>query len=228
MPDLYIANKSYSSWSLRPWVLMKQLGIVFQEHVVPFEDPHAWQVYRQQVSPSGKVPVLISDQGTVWDSLAIAEHLAEQHAGVWPADGAARTWARCAAAEMHSGFGALRSQCSMTCVMRIELNEVNAALQADLDRLQALWREGLARFGGPFLAGPTFTAVDAFFCPVAWRIWAYGLKVDAPSQAYVQHLLALPAMQQWQQQALLEAPDPAHEVDCLKGGRCLQDLRLNP
>lgn len=228
MNTLYIANKTYSSWSLRPWVLMTQLGIAFDEHVVPFGEGSNWQAYRA-FSPTGKVPCLHTEVGPVWDSLAIAEHLAESHPAAWPQDVGARAWARCASAEMHSGFSSLRSQCPMNCAVEIRLHQINEALQADLTRVQELWREGLSRFGGPFLAGPAFTAVDAFFCPVAFRVQTYGLPLDEASQAYVRRLLALPAMQQWQAQALAEPwIEPGHERACLSGGTLVKDHRLNP
>jgi glutathione S-transferase len=161
MYELYIANKNYSSWSLRAWVLMRELEIAFREHLVPFGQESSWQSYRR-ISPSGKVPCLIDGDIVVWDSLAIAEYLAERHDAVWPAQAGARAWARSAAAEMHSGFSELRSRCSMSCGLRIRLDEFPAALERDVARLGTLWNEGLRRFGGPFLAGAAFTAVDAF------------------------------------------------------------------
>lgn len=224
--DLFISHKTYSSWSLRPWILLKQLNIEFQEHMVPFGDAPAWAQYRLSVG-SGKVPSLKTSEGWLWDSLGIAEWLAERHNGVWPDAPEARAWARCAAAEMHSGFQALRQQCAMHTLARFELHGMDQALTKDLNRLQALWSEGLARFGGPFLAGDRFTAVDAFFCPVAWRIWAYQLPVSTEAQAYADRLLALPAMQQWQREALQEPADPPHETDCTQASTCVLDLRLN-
>src|ERR1019366_3006427 len=122
MYELYIANKNYSSWSLRPWVLLRELNIPFVEHLVPFGDASGWNAYRK-ISPSGKVPCLIDGQTVVWDSLGIAEYLAERHDTVWPTNGQARAWARCAAAEMHSGFNELRNRCSMSCGVRLRLNE---------------------------------------------------------------------------------------------------------
>jgi glutathione S-transferase len=225
MNALYIANKTYSSWSLRPWVLMTQLGIAFEERLVPFSEGSNWSTYRA-FSPSGKVPCLHTLDGAVWDSLAIAEYLAEQSPAVWPLDAKARAWARSASAEMHSGFTQLRTQCPMNCAVEIRLREVNAALQADIDRVQELWQEGLSRFGGPFLAGDSFTAVDAFFCPVAFRVQSYGLNLTEPCLAYVKRLLALPAMQQWQAQALDEPwVEPAHEKACFTGGTLVKDHR---
>jgi len=122
-----------------------------------------------------KVPCLIDGETVVWDSLAITEYLAERSPAVWPFDVTARTWARCAVAEMHSGFQVLRECCTMNCGLRIQIASPSPALAKDLTRLNALWLEGLTRFGGPYLAGPAFTAVDAFFAPVAFRIQTYGL-----------------------------------------------------
>ena len=174
MYTLYIANKNYSSWSLRPWVLMRALAIAFAENITPFNGSAQGEAFRT-FSPSGKVPCLQDGAQIIWDSQAITEYLAERHQGVWPEDPNARAWARCAVAEMHSGFTALREQCSMNCGLRIRLNEIAPALQSDVERIDALWREGLQRFGGPFLAGAQFTAADAFYAPVAFRVQTYGL-----------------------------------------------------
>jgi glutathione S-transferase len=174
MYTLHIGNKNYSSWSLRPWVLMSERGIPFREELHVFGDGFRGAGGK---SPSGKVPCLHDGKRIVWDSYAIAEYLAERHPGVWPADDDARAWARSAAAEMHSGFTALRGECSMNCGLRVRLNAPSDALRADLARIASLWGEGLERFGGPFLAGSTFTAVDAFYCPVAFRVQTYGLEL---------------------------------------------------
>ncbi|QLG89949.1 glutathione S-transferase family protein [Chitinibacter bivalviorum] len=225
MYQLYIANKLYSSWSLRPWLLLKQLAIPFTEQLVPFGEG-ATQPHFLQFSPTGKVPCLHDAERTIWDSLAITEYLAERHTGVWPQDDDARAWARCAAAEMHSGFFALRQQCGMHCGVLIEMAQIDAALQRDLDRVAALWQEGLSRFGGPFLAGARFSAVDAFFAPVAIRVRAYQLPLPTPAAEYAQRLLNLPAMQQWLNEALAEPwLEPSHETEILAAGRLVQDLR---
>ena len=225
MYDLYIANKNCSSWSLRPWVLMRELNIAFKEHLLPFGHVLSWDAYRK-ISPSGKVPCLVDGATVVWDSLSIAEYLAERHQGVWPADPAARAWARSAAAEMHSGFGELRSQCSMTCGVLIRLVHHSPGLVQDLARLSALWGDGLQRFGGPFLAGTAFTAVDAFFAPVAFRIRSYSLNLELPAADYAGRLLALPAMQDWYAAALQETfRDPSHEQEMRAAGEVLEDLR---
>jgi len=227
MIELYIANKNYSSWSLRPWVLLRELAIPFAEHLLPFHDRAAWERYRT-LTPAGKVPCLV-DRGTVvWDSLAIVEYLAEDHPGVWPAGREARAWARSAAAEMHSGFGELRRRCSMSCGLRLQLREFPESLQRDLDRLTELWKEGLARFGGPYLAGPAFTAVDAFFAPVAFRIQTYGLALESPAADYAARLRDLPAMRDWYAQALEERfRDEPHESEILAMSELRADLRAH-
>lgn len=225
MYSLYIANKNYSSWSLRPWVLMRELSIPFQEKIVPFESGSNWDAFRS-FAPAGKVPCLHDGQAVLWDSLGITEFLAERHPGIWPQDSAARGWARCAAAEMHSGFSTLRQQCPMHCGLRIRMDEVSPAFQRDVDRLNELWNEGLSRFGGPFLAGEKFTAVDAFFAPVALRVQTYGITLDDTAAAYAQRLLGLTSMQEWQTAALKEAwREPGHEADALAAGTMLADLR---
>ncbi len=230
MYQLFIANKNYSSWSLRPWVLMTELGISFQEQLRPLSDGTNWDAFRA-FSPSGKVPCLV-DSNTVegdtvvWDSLAIAEYLAERHPTVWPHDARARAWARCAAAEMHSGFGELRNRCSMSCGIRVRLHEQPPALLKDIARIDELWSEGLARFGGPFLAGATFTTVDAFYAPVVFRAQTYGLALSAAASAYVQRILALSSMKTWYAAALVEPwREAAHEDEIKRMGVWLQDLR---
>jgi len=224
---LYIANKNYSSWSLRPWVLMRTLSIAFEETIKPFPMGGGATGF-DSFSPSARVPVLVDQGHTVWDTLAITEYVAEQHPQVWPSDSNARAWARSAAAEMHSGFTALRSACPMSCGVRVELNEpLPQGLLHDLQRLQALWQDGLQRFGGPFLAGSAFSAADAFFCPVAFRVQTYGLTLSTAYMAYVNTLLDLPAMQDWYNSALQEPwIEPAHDAEVLAKGSLLQDYRL--
>ena len=223
MYDLYIANKNYSSWSLRPWVLMRELAIPFREILVPFApDPGAFKHF----SPTGKVPCLVDGDITVWDSLAITEYVGERHAGVWPAEAAARAWARSAAAEMHSGFSALRNTCGMNCGLRVTLHKVDAALKRDLARIEELWADGLARFGGPYLTGAKFCAADAFFAPVAFRIQTYDPPVGADARRYAARLLALASMQTWYAAALQETwRDDAHEEEIRAVGTWREDLR---
>jgi glutathione S-transferase len=224
MYELYIANKNYSSWSLRPWVLMHEAGIEFKEHLVPFGGP-AWKEFLE-LSPSGKIPCLLDGATLVWDTLAITEYLAERHPGVWPQAAAARAWARSASAEMHSGFMELRNRCSMSCGVRLRLKETPPALPRDIARLEALWGDGLERFGGPFLAARSFTAVDAFFAPVAFRVQTYGLELSPRASAYVRRLLELPAMRQWYAAALAERfRDAPHEAEMLELATVIEDLR---
>lgn len=226
MTQLYIANKNYSSWSLRPWVLMSEMGLPFSEQMMPFGAGSNWEAFRR-FSPTGKVPCLVTDEGQViWESLAIVEFIAEQDPSAWPLEAEARAWARCAAAEMHAGFGNLREQCPMNCAIRVQLHEHGEALTRDLARLEELWADGLIRFGGPFLAGDRFTAVDAFFCPVAFRVQSYALPLSEPSLAYVQRLLGLPSMQRWEREAVAEPwIEPGHELDCLRYGQLVYDQR---
>ena len=225
MYELYIANKNYSSWSLRPWLLLRVLGIPFAEHLVRFDDAPGWTAFRK-LSPSGKVPCLVEGERVVWDSLSIAEYLAEHHAGVWPAEAGARAFARSAAAEMHSGFAELRRRCSMSCGVRIRLAQMPPALLEDVARLERLWEDGLARFGGPFLAGSGFSACDAFFAPVAFRIQTYGLAIGSNAMAYAERLLRLPAMGAWYADALKERfRDEPHEREIAEMGSVIEDLR---
>jgi glutathione S-transferase len=225
MYELYIANKNYSSWSLRAWVLMRELDIPFTEHLLPFGQTASWQEFRK-MSPSGKVPCLVDADSVVWDSLAIAEYLAERHDTVWPGDRVARAWARSAAAEMHSGFSELRHRCSMSCGMRIRLKEITPGLKTDIARLNALWTDGLQRFGGPHLAGRAFSAADAFFAPVGFRIQTYSLALEPASAAYAMRLLKLSSMREWYADALKEKMrDEPHDVDVLQMGTVLEDLR---
>ena len=225
MRELYIANKNYSSWSLRPWLLMRQLQIPFIEQLVPFSQQGNFEKFRT-FSPSGKVPCLVQQQLVVWDSLAITEYLYEHHSNVWPKDSRARAFARSAAAEMHSGFSTLRNICGMSCRHRVKLHQISAPLQQDLDRLTELFEQGLSEFGGPFLAGSQFSAADAFFAPVAFRMQSYGLAFSDTAQQYLQRLLALPAMQDWYQQALAEPwLDEAHDEEVAQYGQITADLR---
>jgi glutathione S-transferase len=222
---LYIANKNYSSWSLRPWVLMRELRVPFREHLLIFGDAARWKDY-ERISPTARVPCLVDGDLAVWDSLAITEYLAERHPAVWPQDTRARSWARSVAAEMHSGFTELRAICSMSCGVRMRVKAVTPALQRDIDRLSALWSEGLRRFGGPFLAGAAFTGADAFYAPVAFRIQTYGLTLEAASAAYAERLLGLESMREWYASALQETwRDETHDIPVLHSSQLLQDLR---
>lgn len=225
MYELFIGNKNYSSWSMRPWVLMRGLGIDFTEKLMPFHLNHGEGDFKL-FSPTGKVPCLVHGDLHVWDSLAIAEYLAERHPGVWPSLAHARAWARSAACEMHSGFSHLRNDCSMSVGVRIRLHRVSGALKAELARLDALWADGLKRFGGPFLAGSKFSAVDAFYAPVTTRIQTYGLPVSDLSKQYASMLLQQPFIVEWVQAGIRETwRDAPHEQEILASGELLQDLR---
>jgi glutathione S-transferase len=222
MLRLYIANKNYSSWSLRPWLLMRQLCIPFEEKLVPFGVKNAFRAF----SPSGRVPCLIDGQTVVWDSLAIVEYLAEQFPKVWPAGKESRAWARSAAAEMHSGFANLRGLCGMNCGLRVRIDPYPSALLEDYARVEELWNDGLSRFGGPFLLGESFTAADAFFAPVAFRVQTYEPSLAESSRQYVNKLLNLPVMQEWYMSALGEVwRDEEHEQEVLQVGTVLADFR---
>ncbi len=225
MYELHIGNKNYSSWSLRPWLLMKACGIPFAEAFHRFDFASANAAFRA-FSPSAKVPCLIDGDTTVWDSLAIAEYLAERHAGVWPTDARARAWARCAAAEMHSGFSALRNHCGMNVGVRVRMDNCPAAVAADVARIDALWSDGLTRFGGPWLAGAAFSAVDAFFGPVAFRWQTYGFAMSDTATAYAERLLAHPAMREWEAAGLAEDfRDAPHDAELANAGTVTADLR---
>ncbi len=225
MYTLHIANKNYSSWSLRPWLVLSAFNIPFEEKIHPFPENGVWDLYRT-FSPSGKVPCLQDGELVVWDSLAIIEYLAEQYPHIWSSDKTARAWARCAAAEMHSGFQTLRNSCGMSCGMRIQLHTISPALQKDITRIDELWSQGLATFGGPFLAGEKFSAVDAFFAPVVFRAQTYQLPMNIAASNYMETILALPAMRAWYDAALLETwREPAHEQEVLDAGQLLADLR---
>ncbi|MEQ8404393.1 MAG: glutathione S-transferase [Oceanicaulis sp.] len=229
MYRLHIANKNYSSWSLRPWIMMRMAGLAFEEAMHPFNpDGSSYEAFKA-FSPTGQVPVLEDGEIIVWDSLAIFEHLAERHEGLWPDDAAARAWARSASAEMHSGFAHLRAQCPMSVGVSVRLAQIDAQLQRDLGRLAALWEEGLDRFGGPFLAGLKFTIVDAMYAPVAYRINSYGLDAGERGGAYAARLLALDAMRDWEAAALAEPfREPGHDAEIAAMGEVIEDRRVQP
>ena len=225
MYTLHIGNKNYSSWSLRPWILMTELGIPFTERMHLFGP--GFTAKSEAKSPAGLVPCLHDGRRVVWDSLSIAEYLGDRHGGVWPSDADARAWARSAAAEMHSGFATLRHVCSMSCGVRVRLHTIPQGLERDVVRIDELWQDGLDRFGGPFLAGASFGAVDAFFCPVAFRVQTYGLDLPPAAGAYAKRLLALPGMRRWYEAALAEPwRDRAHEDENAAYGAVIEDLRV--
>ena len=211
--QIYIGNKNYSSWSMRPWVLMTQADIAFDEVMIPFdgmEEDSPFRVALAKISPAGRVPVLVDDGLTVWDTLAIAEYLAEkfpQHT-LWPADGVSRARARSICAEMHAGFGALRNHFGMN--IEAALPEIGAKVlreqpqvRDDVARIVQMWTELLGSHGGPLLFGH-FTIADAFFAPVVMRFLTYAVPVPAAIEAYMARLLALPAVAAWRNAALAE------------------------
>lgn len=224
MYELITANRNYSSWSLRPWVLMKALAIPFTDRIEPFTKPSNYEEFRA-FSPTGQVPVLLDQGRTVWDSLGIALYLAERHEGVWPADVEARAFAQSAVAEMHGGFSALRNDCTMNVGVRVTPNAMRPALERDVARIRELFETALDRFGGPWLGGAEFTALDAFYAPVAFRVRTYGLDVGA-GQAWVDHVLAHPAMLEWEAEALAETwREASHEEELAAAGRIVADYR---
>jgi len=194
---LVIGNKNYSSWSLRPWLAMKQAGIPFVEQRIALYQPDSRRRVLEH-SPSGKVPVLKDGATTVWDSLAILEHLAEKFPdrGLWPRSAAARASARSMSAEMHSGFAALRARMPMNLRNSYPGRGLTPEVETDIARIVSLWTESRATASGPFLLGD-FCIADAMFAPVATRFVTYGVKLPPACQRYVETLLALPAMQLW-------------------------------
>jgi glutathione S-transferase len=212
---LYIGNKNYSSWSMRPWVLLKQAGIAFEEVMVRFgDDPFsAGSPFKQAVlavSPGGRVPVLVDEGLAVWDTLAIAEYVAEKfpEKKLWPQQVQARARARSVCAEMHSGFGALRSACPMNIEADLSQNGAiiwrdQAAVRSDVQRIVAMWTELLEQHQGPLLFGG-FSIADAYFAPVCMRLKSYALPVPAPISAYVGRVCALPGVKAWMDEALAE------------------------
>jgi glutathione S-transferase len=210
--QLYIGNKNYSSWSLRPWLLMTQTGITFEEVRLRlnFDAQSDFKKTLGKLSPAGRVPVLVDEGFAVWDTLAIAEYLAEKYPAksLWPAQPLARARARSLCAEMHAGFGALRSHCPMN--IEASLPDVGRRLMAeqpevaaDLARIVQMWSQQLDQHGGPFLFG-AFSIADAYYAPVCARIATYALPVPAPVAGYIERVFALPAMAAWVREAKAE------------------------
>ena len=212
MLQLVIGNKNYSSWSMRPWVLMRHFGMAFDEIKLRLDFTPGSAFYRElaRYTPVAKVPVLLVDSVAVWDTLAIAETLADLHPALalWPRDALQRARARSLCAEMHAGFGALRSHCPMN--IEAALPEVGAriwteqpAVRADVARTEAAWAQALATSGGPFLFGD-FCAADAIFAPVCARLATYALPVSEVARAYMQRNAAAPGVAAWLADALAE------------------------
>ena len=213
---LILGNKNLSSWSLRPWVLLRHAGIAFEERVLPFESP-GWRTAIEALSPSRRVPALHHGELVVWDSLAICEYVAElfPHAKLWPEDRAARALARSLSAEMHSGFGSLRRDMSMDVMARVPRRTMSRETEDEVTRVLAVWSEcraraaaasqaGDRRMEGPFLFG-AFSVADAMFAPLAWRFRTHDVAIeDAAARAYYETILALPAMKEWERAAEAE------------------------
>lgn len=215
MPEasLTVSSKNYSSWSLRGWLLCKMAGLDFDEKVASLEDPST-RAELLLLSPSFLVPCLEHGPVKVWDTLAIAEYLNEvkPEAGLWPADPVARAHCRAICGEMHSGFANLRSALPMNLKARHEGFKVWAGAQADIDRVTAIWRECLQRYGGPSLFGKSATVADAMYAPVCTRFATYDVKLDPASSAYRDLMLKFPAMIEWTASAKSE-PEEVEELD---------------
>lgn len=196
---LVIGNKNYSSWSLRPWLAMRQFGVDFDEVRIPLDQADTAARLRNY-SPSGKVPVLMHDDLSLWESLPILEYLAEQHPQQhwWPADARARAIARCISGEMHASFFGLRSEMPMNCRAVLPNRSMSDAVPREVERVQSLWQQCRQQFGpsGDFLFGP-FTIADAMYAPVVLRFRTYCVALDPICRAYANAVLALPAMQEW-------------------------------
>jgi glutathione S-transferase len=205
MYTLHIANRNYSSWSLRGWLAMMLSRAPFTEVMVSLSATGTPNPANLAFSPTARVPCLHDGATVVWDSLAIAEYLAERHPGMWPADPVTRAWARSVCAEMHSGFAALRNDMTMCIRERVDVRPWSAALERDIGRVIAIWDEGRRRFGqgGLFLCGE-FSLADAFYAPVAYRFRTYGVAPDGTAGGYLQALLAHPLLRQWEGAALKE------------------------
>jgi glutathione S-transferase len=211
--QLHIGNKNYSSWSMRPWVLMRQAGIPFEEVMVRFDGFTPQSQFKQRIgalNPAGKVPILVDDGLVVWDTLAIAEYVAERFPEhqLWPRERAARARARSVCAEMHSGFSALRSACPMNIEARLpEIGAIvlrdQSGVRDDLDRITQMWSTLLREHGGPMLFG-AFSVADAYYAPVVMRLRTYELPVPEDVAAYMQRVVELPGVQAWIADALRE------------------------
>ena len=203
---LVLGNKAYSSWSMRPWIALKQAGIPFEEIVIPiYIEGSSEELHKH--SPAGKVPILKDGGLTVWDSLAIIEYAAERfpQAGIWPEERDARALARSISAEMHSGFVPLRKLCTMNVRRHYPGFDIPADVRKDVDRIDQIWNEARARYGrgGPFLFG-RWSGADAMYAPVVTRFETYDVKVSKASRDYMDAVLALPAMQEWYEGAKAE------------------------
>lgn len=216
MYQLYIGNKNNSSWSLRPWFLMTHFNLPFEEHMCSISGRGANDTHRAY-SPNGLVPCLHDETGfQVWDSLAIAEFLHEQHPdkGLWPVDTKARARARSISAEMHSGFAALRSAMPMSIKMRLKGAKLSDVVQADVNRIESIWIDARREFAGnkPYLFGD-FSIADAMFAPIVWRLFCCNVPLAEEAQQYLQTMLAHPAMKVWEAAALRGDFIPSYDGD---------------
>jgi glutathione S-transferase len=204
---LVIGNKNYSSWSMRPWLALKAGNIAFDEVAIPLYTGDADKQRILQFTPSGKVPVLVDGDVTIWDSLAIIEYAAElfPKAHLWPQDRASRAHARSVSAEMHSGFAALRNECGMNLHRPVGPKALSADARADIARIQQSWAECRARYGklGPYLFG-AFSGADAMYAPVVHRFRIYAIEVTPEIRGYMDAMTALPAFQEWTRAGLAE------------------------
>ncbi len=202
---LVIGNKNYSSWSMRPWIALRANDIPFEETFIPLYTGAADKQRILDVSPAGKVPILVDGDITVWDSLAIVEYLAEKFPDkkLWPADRAARARARAIAAEMHSGFAALRNECGMNLHRPVGAVALSAEARENIARVQEIWTDCLTRHGGPFLFG-AFGGADAMYAPVVHRFRSYAIDTNPTVRKYMEAMQALPAFQQWTREGLAE------------------------
>jgi glutathione S-transferase len=205
MYTLYVGNKNYSSWSLRGWLAMMLSRAPFTEVMVSLTGEGTTNPAIRAFSPSARVPCLHDGATIVWDSLAIAEYLAERHPGMWPVDPVTRAWARSICAEMHSGFSALRNEMTMCIRDRVDVRPWSQALERDIARVTEIWNESRRRFAqaGPYLCGG-FSVADAFYAPVAFRFRTYGVDPDAAAGEYLRALLADRFLRQWEEAALKE------------------------
>lgn len=205
-PVLVIGNKAYSSWSLRPWLLMRHTGIEFDEVRLPFRSD-AWRDRIGSFSPSGKVPVLVDGAVSIWESLAICEYLAEMHPsrGLWPNDPAARAVARSVSAEMHSGFQSLRAQLPMNVRRAVNPKSLAPEVAAEVSRIKTMWAGCRTRFGasGEFLFGE-FSIADAMYAPVVTRFFTYAVALEDEAARYAEAVFSLPALREWIAQANTE------------------------
>jgi glutathione S-transferase len=200
---LYIGNKNYSTWSLRGWLATRLSGAPFREVAIGLSGKY--NADNRAFSPTALVPALHDGTTAVWDSLAISEYLAERHPGMWPADPVARAWARSIAAEMHSGFSALRNDMTMCIRERLDVRPWSDALVANIARVEEIWSASRRRFGsgGDHLCG-AFSLADVFYAPVAFRFQTYGVQPTGTAGAYLKSLLAHPYVQEWERAALAE------------------------